>query len=531
MQVPLKHTSAWQELENHFKRFETIHLRDLFLSAPQRAGDFTITWDGIRFDYSKNLIDSDVFKSLLNLANERQLKSQIERMFTGEKINKTENRAVLHTALRNMAGTSIYVDGQDIMPMIAATRTRMAQIAEQIRSGGWTGHTGKKIKNIVNIGIGGSDLGPRMAIEALRFYTDKNLNFFMVSNIDGTQITESLAGLDPEETLFIVVSKTFTTQETISNAQAAKAWLLEHLKSQEAVKSHFLAVSTNQSAAMDFGIDAANILAMWDWVGGRYSVASAVGLSVMIAIGPDAFKHFLQGMNAVDNHFRTEDFHRNIPVIMALLGIWYINFFNASSQAVIPYDQYLDQFPNYLQQADMESNGKRVNGAGEIVDYATGPILWGGTGTNAQHAFFQLLHQGTPLVPCDFIGFIHSLNPVGDHHSKLLANLLAQAEALAFGTTEPFPPHRSFPGNKPSNLLLFERLTPYSLGQLIALYEHKIFTQGVIWDILSFDQWGVELGKRLAKTILREFQDSGNNPLTHDSSTNSLIEHIRDLSR
>ena len=516
MQIPLKKTSAWKELETHRTRIERFHLRDLFASAPERAAAFSLNWDGILFDYSKNLIDHEVFKSLIRLAEERQLSKHIERMFSGEKINKTENRAVLHTALRNISGTPIFVDDQDIMPQIAATRKQMSDIADMIRAGHWTGHSGKKIKNIINIGIGGSDLGPRMVIEALKFYSEKELAFSMVSNVDGTHIVETLRPLSPEETLFIIVSKTFATQETITNAHTAKAWILERFNDEEA-----------KDAALNFGIAQSNILDMWDWVGGRYSVTSAVGLSVMIAIGSKSFEQFLRGFYAIDTHFRSEEFSRNIPVIMALLGIWYINFFSAQSHAVIPYDQYLDQFPGYLQQADMESNGKRVDTAGQTVDYATGPVIWGGTGTNAQHAFFQLLHQGTVFVPCDFIGFINPLHPLRDHHTKLLANLIAQTEALAFGTTETLPAHRTFPGNKPSNCLLFDRLTPYSLGQLIAIYEHKIFAQGIIWNIHSFDQWGVELGKQLAKTILEQLNESRNHKLNHDSSTNSLINHIR----
>ena len=527
MNIPLINTPAWKELQDHLERIKTTHLRELFSSSPQRAGDFSIQWDGLYFDYSKNLIDGKVFNSLVKLAQERQLKEHIESMFIGEKINKTENRAVLHTALRNIDATPVYVDGRDVMPEILETRERMKEIADKIRDGQWKGHTGKPIKNVVNIGIGGSDLGPRMVIEALSFYRRRDLHVRMVSNVDGTHLSMTLKDLDPAETLFIVVSKTFTTQETITNAQSAKAWLLENLQDKAAISSHFLAVSTNKDAATDFGIDPANILGMWDWVGGRYSLTSAVGLSVMIAIGGEGFEQLLQGFHAVDVHVRTTEFNRNIPVIMALLGIWYINFFSAHSHAVIPYDQYLEQFPNYLQQADMESNGKRVTTGGQTVDYATGPIILGGTGTNAQHAFFQLLHQGTPFVSCDFIGFRTPLHPIGDHHQKLLANLLAQAEALAFGSTEPAPPHRTFPGNKPTNLLLFDRLTPYSLGQLIAIYEHKIFVQGIIWDIHSFDQWGVELGKRLAKKILSQLNHTKTGAGNHDSSTNGLINHIR----
>jgi glucose-6-phosphate isomerase len=527
MNIPLINTTAWKELEDHFNRIKTTHLRDLFTSSPRRAGDFSIHWDGIYFDYSKNLIDGDVIRSLLKLAEERRLKEHMENMFRGEKINKTENRAVLHTALRNIDATPIYVDGRDVMPDILAARKRMIEITDKIRGGQWKGYSGKKIKNIVNIGIGGSDLGPRMVIEGLSFYCQKDLNVQMVSNVDGTHLSGILADLDPEETLFIVVSKTFTTQETITNAQSAKAWLLDNLRDEAATRAHFLAVSTNKDAATRFGIAPANILDMWDWVGGRYSLTSAVGLSVMIAIGSEAFDQLLHGFHSVDLHFRNTEFNRNIPVIMALLGVWYINFFSAHCHAVIPYEQYLDQFPQYLQQADMESNGKRVNTEGQTVDYATGPIILGGTGTNAQHAFFQLLHQGTPFVSSDFIGFRTPLHPMGDHHKKLLANLLAQAEALAFGSTEPSPPHRTFPGNKPTNLLMFDRLTPYSLGQLIAIYEHKIFVQGIIWDIHSFDQWGVELGKQLAKQILSQLDHTETDAGNHDSSTNALIDHIR----
>ncbi len=539
MQAPLKTAKAWKQLEAHCSRIKRSHLRDLFATDPNRAKNFSLLWNGIYFDYSKNLIDRAIFDSLIQLAEERQLKRHIEEMYTGQKINRTENRAVLHVALRNTSNSPIFVDNCNIMPQIVETRNRMMEISDMIRTGQWKGYSGKKIKNVVNIGIGGSDLGPRMVIEALRVYTHPELSISMVSNVDGAHLSETLRHLDPEETLFIVVSKTFTTQETIANATSAKSWILERFKDHAAIMFHFLGISANKKAAVEFGISTSNILNMWDWVGGRYSLTSAVGLSIMIAIGGDAFMQLLEGFHAVDNHFRYEELNRNIPVIMALLGIWYINFFHTQSHAVIPYAQYLDQFLNYLQQADMESNGKRVDKEGNLVDYATGPVIWGGTGTNAQHAFFQLLHQGTQLVPCDFIGFINPLNPLGDHHSMLLSNLLAQTQALAFGKTkqevieenipEPLAQHRTFAGNKPSNCLLLDKLTPYSLGQLIALYEHKIFVQGIIWDIYSFDQWGVELGKQMADKILPHLMRVDGLPVENDMSTNALIRHILEI--
>jgi len=533
----LTRSPEWQALEAHYRATHELELRELFAKDSTRAQRFQVEALGIYLDYSKNRITDETVKGLLALAEASGLRSKIDRMFAGEKINTTEGRAVLHTALRAPAGASILVDGKNVVPEVHAVLTKMAEFSERVRSGAWKGHTGKAIKNIVNIGIGGSDLGPYMATEALRFYSARHLTFRFVSNVDATDFAEATHDLDPEETLFIVCSKTFTTLETLGNAKTARDFLLAKLKDPAAVKKHFVAVSTNAEEVAKFGIDTANMFGFWDWVGGRYSYDSAVGLSLMLAIGGDGFNDMLSGFHAMDEHFRTAPFAQNMPVLLGLLGVWYNNFHGAETYAVLPYDQYLARFSAYLQQLDMESNGKRVTLKGDIVDYQTGPILWGQPGTNGQHAFYQLIHQGTKLVPCDFIGFIHSLNPIGSHHDLLMANFFAQTEALAFGKTsaevakEGVAPelttHKSFPGNRPTNTLLCDRLTPSMLGKLVALYEHKVFVQGVIWQINSFDQWGVELGKVLAKRIGNELSAESEPALTHDSSTNALIKRYR----
>jgi glucose-6-phosphate isomerase len=536
--APLTERTSWKSLQVHFSKIQEVHLRDLFSKDPQRGKVFGIEAEGIYLDYSKNRIDQETLKHLFALADESELRPSIEAMFRGDAINITENRAVLHTALRAPRNASIELGGRNVVPDVHEVLDQMSSFCDRLRSRQWKGHTGKSIVNIVNIGIGGSDLGPVMAYEALRNYSDRSLNFLFVSNVDGTDFSEAVEGLDPAETLFIVASKTFTTQETMTNAQTAKDWLLQGLGAgQEAVAKHFVAVSTNAAKVSEFGIDTANMFGFWDWVGGRYSMDSAIGLSTMIAIGPENFHAMLQGFRQMDEHFRTAPWHSNIPVLMALLGIWYNNFFQASSIAVLPYDQYMKRFPAYLQQLTMESNGKRVTLAGNHVNYDTGAVYWGEPGTNGQHSFYQLIHQGTRLIPCDFIAFCHSLNPVGRHHDLLMANVFAQAEALAFGKTldevrqegtpEWLAPHREFDGNRPSNVLLLERLTPGSLGKLVALYEHIVFTQGVIWNLDSFDQWGVELGKVLAQRIVPELESPEALELHHDSSTNALIERYR----
>ena len=536
--APLTERTSWKSLQVHFSKIQEVHLRDLFSKDPQRGKVFGIEAEGIYLDYSKNRIDQETLKHLFALADESDLRPSIDAMFRGDAINITENRAVLHTALRAPRNASIELGGRNVVPDVHEVLDQMSSFCDRLRSRQWKGHTGKSIVNIVNIGIGGSDLGPVMAYEALRNYSDRSLNFLFVSNVDGTDFSEAVEGLDPAETLFIVASKTFTTQETMTNAQTAKDWLLQGLGAgQEAVAKHFVAVSTNAAKVSEFGIDTANMFGFWDWVGGRYSMDSAIGLSTMIAIGPENFHAMLQGFRQMDEHFRTAPWHSNIPVLMALLGIWYNNFFQASSIAVLPYDQYLKRFPAYLQQLTMESNGKRVTLAGNHVNYDTGAVYWGEPGTNGQHSFYQLIHQGTRLIPCDFIAFCHSLNPVGRHHDLLMANVFAQAEALAFGKTldevrqegtpEWLAPHREFDGNRPSNVLLLERLTPGSLGKLVALYEHIVFTQGVIWNLDSFDQWGVELGKVLAQRIVPELESPEALELHHDSSTNALIERYR----
>jgi glucose-6-phosphate isomerase len=527
----------WQALQKHHEEIRSVLMRELFESDPGRAGKFTISACGFHFDYSKNRITEQTIDLLVALAEACNLKEEIERMFRGEKINGTENRAVLHTALRNMSGEPVILDGNDVMPGVFSVLENMRLFSDAVRTGSWKGFTGRPIRDVVNIGIGGSDLGPCMVTEALRHYSRRELRFHFVSNIDGTHIMETLRDLDPSETLFIVASKTFTTQETMTNAGTARAWLASGLGTEKAIPFHFVAVSTNTDEVKRFGIDADNMFGFWDWVGGRYSVTSAIGLPVMIAVGHRHFMSFLEGFHEMDRHFRNERFAANIPVIMALLGIWYANFFGAESHAVLPYDQYLHRFPAYLQQADMESNGKSVDRSGRPVRHQTGPVIWGEPGTNGQHAFYQLIHQGTRLVPADFIGFARSLNDTGDHHRKLTANLFAQTRALAFGKTEDelrreqvpesLVPYKTFPGNRPTNTILAEELTPSVLGGLIALYEHKIFTQGIVWDLYSFDQWGVELGKVLAGKILPDLEPGNTARPAHDSSTESLIHYYR----
>jgi glucose-6-phosphate isomerase len=527
----------WRSLENHFREIESLHLREMFASDPKRAERFTVEGAGLHLDYSKNRITSRTMELLLAMARASKLETEIGRMFSGEKINETENRAVLHVALRHLGNESFCVDGADVMPEVRAVRARMAELAESVRRGTWKGSGGKRIRYVVNIGIGGSDLGPQMAYEALKFYSQRDLRFFFVSNVDGSHLAETLRQVEAGETLFIVASKTFTTEETMANANKAREWLLEQTGDRSAVSRHFLAVSANTRAAAGFGIPAEHVLTMWDWVGGRYSLPSAIGLPLMIAIGAERFTDMLAGYQAIDDHFRRAPFENNLPVILALLGVWYVNFFDARSHAILPYDQYLLRFPAYFQQGDMESNGKSVDRQGRAVNYATGPVIWGEPGTNGQHAFYQLLHQGTQLVPCDFIGFAQTpWSDWQDHHRRLLANLVAQSAALAFGRTAPelrdqgvaeaLVPFRAFAGNRPSNTILADRLTPGTLGELIALYEHKIFTQGVVWNIFSFDQWGVELGKQLAGRI-RPLLVGGGDDTTLDSSTLSLLETIR----
>jgi glucose-6-phosphate isomerase len=524
----------WTDLQQHHPQMASVHLRDLFGKNRVRAREFSIKGCGLLLDYSKNRITPETMRLLIALAEGVGLQEAIERMFTGEKINVTENRAVLHTALRNRSGEPVLVDGRDVMPEVNRVLDKMAKFSEGVRSGQWKGHTGKRICNVVNIGIGGSDLGPQMAYEALRPYSDRELTLRFVSNVDGTHLAEAVRDLDPAETLFVVASKTFTTLETMTNAHSARAWLLDALKDESAVAKHFVALSTNQQGVSEFGIDAeANMFEFWDWVGGRYSLPSAIGLPLMIAVGPESFFRMLDGYHAMDRHFRRTPFEKNMPVVLGLLGIWYNNFFGAQSHAILPYDQYLSRFAAYFQQGDMESSGKSVTLDGRPVEWQTGPVIWGEPGTNGQHAFYQLLHQGTKLIPADFIGFAETHNPLGDHHVKLMANLFAQTEALAFGKTaeevraEGVPaeliPHKTFVGNRPTNTIMAERLDPETLGKLIALYEHKIFVQGIVWGINSFDQWGVELGKVLAKRILPELESESLPELEHDSSTNQLI--------
>jgi len=529
---------AWKELEAHHKKARGLHLRELFADDPARGERMTAEAVGIFLDYSKNRITDETLKLLLRLAEESGLRARIDAMFRGEKINITENRAVLHTALRAPKGTSILVDNENVVPQVHAVLERMADFSNRVRSGAWKGHTGKLISNVVNIGIGGSDLGPVMAYEALKHYSDRAMTFRFVSNIDGTDFAEAVHDLDPAETLFIVSSKTFTTLETMTNAHTARSWSLKGLGGDEkSVARHFVAVSTNAVEVTKFGIDTANMFGFWDWVGGRYSMDSAIGLSTMLAVGPENFHALLDGFHQMDEHFRTAPFERNLPVLMGLLAVWYNNFFGAPTVAVLPYEQYLKRFPAYLQQLTMESNGKHVTLEGSEVGYATGPIYWGEPGTNGQHSFYQLIHQGTRLIPCDFIAFVEALNPLGGHHNILLANVFAQAEALAFGktprqvkdegTADSLVPHRVFEGNRPSNTILVQRLTPEVLGKLVALYEHSVLTQGAIWQIDSFDQWGVELGKVLAQRIIPELENKEAPKLNHDSSTNNLIRRYR----
>ena len=534
---PLKKLAAWQALETHYPNVSEIDLREFFANDPKRGERMTAEAVGIYFDYSKHRITDETLKLLLQLAEESGLRTRIDAMFRGEKINVTEKRAVLHVALRAPKGQSIVVDGENVVPQVHAVLEKMGDFSTKVRKGEWKGHTGKAIRNIINIGIGGSDLGPVMAYEALRHYSQRNLIFRFVSNIDGTDFAEATRDLDAEETLFIVSSKTFTTLETMINSQTARDWTLKTLKDPAAVARHFVAVSTNAGEVAKFGIDTKNMFEFWDWVGGRYSMDSAIGLSTMIAIGPENFHAMLRGFQQMDEHFRTTPFERNMPVLMGLLGIWYNNFFDTQTIAVLPYEQYLKRFPAYLQQLTMESNGKHVTLDGTETTYQTSSIYWGEPGTNGQHSFYQLIHQGTKLIPCDFIAFMQPLNPLGRHHDLLLANVFAQAEALAFGKTsqevraEDTPkwlvPHKTFEGNRPSSMILLERLTPEALGKLIALYEHSVFTQGAIWQIDSFDQWGVELGKALAARIIPELETGAKCKLKHDSSTNVLIRRYK----
>jgi len=537
---PATKRSAWSALASHYNKTSKLHLRQLFADDPKRGQRMTIEAVGLYLDYSKNRVTDDTLKLLLQLAEESGLRTRIEVMFNGEKINITEKRAVLHVALRAPQDASIFVNRKNVVPEVHAVLDKMADFSERVRSGAWKGHTGKRIRNVVNIGIGGSDLGPVMAYEALRHYSQRDMTFRFVSNIDGTDFAEAVRDLDPAETLFIVSSKTFTTLETMTNAQTARAWAVAGFgRDERSVAKHFVAVSTNAPEVAKFGIDTANMFGFWDWVGGRYSMDSAIGLSTMIAIGPDNFRAMLDGFHQMDEHFRTAPFEANLPVIMGLLSLWYNNFFGAQTVAVLPYEQYLKRFPAYLQQLTMESNGKHVTLDGKAVARDTGPIYWGEPGTNGQHSFYQLIHQGTRLIPCDFIAFAKPLNPLGRQHDMLLANVFAQTEALAFGKTpeqaksEGTPdwlvPHRVFDGNHPSNTILAEQVTPETLGKLVALYEHSVFSQGVVWNIDSFDQWGVELGKVLAQRIIPELENGPEPMLNHDSSTNNLIRRYRKL--
>ncbi|HEY7318076.1 MAG TPA: glucose-6-phosphate isomerase [Candidatus Binatia bacterium] len=538
--APLTERKAWQALKAHHKDLGDLHLRKLFVDDPERGERMTAEAVGLFLDYSKNRVTDETLKLLLQLAEESGLRARIDAMFRGEKINITENRAVLHVALRAPKGAAIVVDGENVVPAVHAVLDKMADFSNRVRSGAWKGHTGKRIRNVINIGIGGSDLGPVMAYEALKHYSERAMTFRFVSNVDGTDFAEVVHDLDPAETLFVISSKTFTTLETMTNAQTAREWLLAGLGGNEkAIAKHFVAVSTNTEGVAKFGIDTTNMFGFWDWVGGRYSMDSAIGLSTMLAVGPDNFRAMLNGFHEMDEHFRTAPFERNLPVLMGLLAVWYNDFFGAETVAVLPYEQYLKRFPAYLQQLTMESNGKHVTLAGARVASDTGPVYWGEPGTNGQHSFYQLIHQGTRLIPCDFIGFAKTLNPLGRHHDMLMANVFAQTEALAFGKTpeevktEGTPdwlvPHRVFEGNRPSNTILAERLTPEILGKLVALYEHNVFTQGTIWNIDSFDQWGVELGKVLAQRIIPELESKEKPALAHDSSTNNLIYQYRKL--
>ena len=536
--MKINETDAWNNLKEHYKNVANITIQDLFDQNPERGDKLRIEAEGLYVDYSKHRISEDTLNFLFELARSAGLSKAIEDMYSGKKINGTENRAVLHVALRNRSNTPVFVDRKDVMPGVTKVLDKMSVFSEKVRHGEWKGYTGKRIKNVINIGIGGSDLGPVMVCEALKPYSDRSINMEFVSNIDGTHITECLREKSPEETLFIIASKTFTTQETMTNAHTARKWALDVLKDETAIASHFVALSTNEQAVKQFGIAVDNMFEFWDWVGGRYSLCSAIGLPIMISIGPDNFFDMLDGFHAMDNHFRNTPFEKNIPVILGLIGIWYNNFFKAESHVILPYDQYMHRFPAYFQQGDMESNGKSVNKNGEDVNYQTGPVIWGEPGTNGQHAFYQLIHQGTKLIPADFIGFAKSHNPTGDHHEKFMSNFFAQTEALAFGKNEQtvrdeekdeaLIPFKVFKGNRPTTSIMAEKLTPNILGKLIAMYEHKIFVQGVIWNIYSFDQWGVQLGKVLANKILQELEPEKDTDLNHDSSTNNLIEFFRE---
>jgi glucose-6-phosphate isomerase len=539
-------TSSWKKLEEHYKVMKTKHMKNMFAEDPDRFSKFSLKFEDILVDYSKNIIEEETLALLIQLAHESHLKDAIEKMYTGEKINKREDRAVLHVALRNRSNTPVYEDGMDVMPEVNAVLKQMEIFSKQVISGEWKGYTGKSIKHIVNIGIGGSDLGPYMVTEALKPYQKKHLSLHYVSNVDGTHIAETLKRIDPETTLFMIASKTFTTQETMTNAQSARDWFLEHAQDEEHIKKHFVAISTNTKAVKAFGIDPDNMFKFWDWVGGRYSLWSSIGLSIACGIGFDKYVELLEGAHAMDQHFRNTAFEKNIPVILAVIGLWYNNFFGAHSEAILPYDQYMHRFPAYFQQGNMESNGKYVDRDGHPVSYQTGPIIWGEPGTNGQHAFYQLIHQGTKMIPCDFLAPAKSHNPISDHHDKLLSNFFAQTEALMNGKTyeevveelcvqclteheiKELAPYKVFTGNKPTNSVLFKELTPRTLGSLIAMYEHKIFVQGVIWNIFSFDQWGVELGKQLANKILPELNQKVD-IATHDSSTNGLINAYKQM--
>lgn len=539
-----KQTAAWKALDAHHALMRTKKIKDLFSANPERFDQYSLLFEDILFDYSKNIITDETLSLLFKLAEESKLKAAVEAMFAGEKINRTENRAVLHTALRNFSGRPVWVDGEDIMPDVQRVLSQMKRFSNRVHSGEWKGYSGKKIKYIVNIGIGGSDLGPVMITEALKPYWVDGIETFFVSNVDGTHIAETLRKVTPEETLFLIASKTFTTQETMTNAHTARNWFLTAAKDEKEVAKHFVALSTNEKAVVAFGIDKANMFEFWDWVGGRYSLWSAIGLSIVLTIGYTNFEALLKGAHATDIHFRDTAFEKNIPVIMALIGLWYTNFFSAQTEAILPYDQYLHRFAAYFQQGNMESNGKYVDRNGEKASYSTGPVIWGEPGTNGQHAFYQLIHQGTLLIPCDFIAPAISHNPIGDHHPKLLSNFFAQTEALMNGKTkaeveseltglseedrQQLIPFKVFEGNRPTHSFLIKKITPYTLGQLTALYEHKIFVQGVIWNIFSFDQWGVELGKQLANKILPELQNN-ENVHTHDASTNGLINRYKQM--
>jgi len=531
-------SAEWRALESHYEEMRDLHLRDIFEEDPGRGERLTLEAGGLYFDYSKNRITDKTVELVVALAEACGLKTAVDAMFSGKRINETENRPVLHTALRNRSNEPVYVDGVDVMPGINDVLARMSAFSSSVRSGKWIGYTGKRIRNVVNIGIGGSDLGPAMAYEALKAFSDRDLTIQFVSNVDGTHFAEATRDLSPEETLFIVASKTFTTQETMTNAASARSWILSAFADESAVAKHFVAVSTNAEEVAKFGIDTGNMFGFWDWVGGRYSLCSAIGLPLMLGIGPDSFVEMLEGFHAMDRHFAEAPFGQNMPVIMGLLGVWYSNFFGAATHAILPYDQYLHRFAAHLQQLDMESNGKSVGRDGSRVNWQTGPVIWGEPGTNGQHAFYQLIHQGTRLIPADFIGFCRSQNPIGDHHDKLMANFFAQTEALAFGKTASeveaegtigtLVAHRTFEGNRPTNTIMADELTPKTLGALTALYEHKVFVQGVIWNVFSFDQWGVQLGKVLANRVLEELQREDVTELKHDGSTNALIRRYQE---